>query len=35
MYLASTDYRSIIETLGLKAKTKKGAGFSKNEKKGL
>jgi len=26
------DYRTLIESLGLKAKTKKGAGFAKKEK---
>jgi archaellum biogenesis protein FlaJ (TadC family) len=28
----SVDYRTIIESLNLEAKTKKGAGFSKNKK---
>jgi len=33
MHQMGIDYRSIIETLGLKAKTKKGAGFANKEKK--
>ncbi len=32
MHQMGVDYRSIIETLELKAKTKKGAGFAKKEK---
>ena len=35
MHIAGVDYRTIIETLDLKAKTKKGAGFAKKEKKVL
>jgi len=36
MHTTGVDYRTIIETLNLKAKTKKGAGFAKkeSEKKG-
>lgn len=33
MHQAGEDYRSIIEALELKSKTKKGAGFAKKEKK--
>ena len=33
MHFAGVDYRSIIETLNLKAKTKEGAGFSSKTKK--
>ena len=32
MNLQGIDYRSIVNTLGLEAKTKKGAGFKKKEK---
>lgn len=32
MNKAGVDYRSLIEELGLKAKTKEGAGFSKSKK---
>lgn len=32
MQKAGVDYRSMIEALDLKAKTKKGAGFAKKEK---
>mgnify|MGYP006909077644 FL=1 len=32
MHKEGMDYRSIIEELGLEAKTKKGAGFKKKEK---
>ena len=35
MQQAGTDYRTIIEALGLQAKTKKGAGFASSEKKNL
>ena len=33
MHQAGEDYRSIIEALELRSKTKKGAGFAKKEKK--
>jgi len=32
MHQAGMDYRTIVDTLELKAKTKKGAGFAKKEK---
>jgi len=32
MHLAGMDYRVLVESLELKAKTKKGAGFAKKEK---
>ena len=35
MHKMGIDYRSIIETLDLKAKTKKGAGFAKVKKENL
>ena len=35
MHQSGIDYRSIIEALGLEAKTKKGAGFAKKEKETL
>jgi len=35
MHTTGVDYRTIIEALDLKAKTKKGAGFAKKEKKVL
>ncbi|MEA1953085.1 MAG: hypothetical protein U9O24_01660 [Campylobacterota bacterium] len=35
MHKTGTDYRSIIDALELQAKTKKGAGFAKKEKKAL
>lgn len=35
MHQNGQDYRAIIEALGLEAKTKKGAGFSKKMKKEL
>jgi hypothetical protein len=35
MHQSGTDYRSIIESLGLEAKTKKGVGFAKKEKETL
>ncbi len=35
MHQSGEDYRSIIEALELKSKTKKGAGFAKKEKKEL
>ncbi len=33
MHQAGLDYRAVIEALGLEAKTKKGAGFAKKNKK--
>jgi hypothetical protein len=33
MHKTGMDYRELVESLGLKAKVKKGAGFAKHKKK--